>query len=214
MASNRKRNPGAPRPTQLPDDLVPLGPVNGQPPNRATRRAKRVSSGRRGVSRRLERLAGNEVGYYADPLRADDCFRAAIATATQIPIEQVPDLRLQARLNRGDDPDEVSEQSWQRIAEWAERRGLQLMLHEKHEVPADRERWIGVCAVPALVRLRLEGLPQARPFIDHCLVMSYGEIFFDPAATAIAPRGMRVQTWEPDDVTYGLSFDPIDPKKE
>ena len=214
MASNKNLGRGAPRPTQLPDDLVPLGPVNGQPPNRAARRTKRVSSGRRGIGRQLERLAGNQIGYYADPLRADDCLRAAVATATQTPIEQVPDLRLQARLNRGDDPDEISESSWLRIAEWAERRGLQMMLHEEHEVPADRERWIGVIVVPFLVRLRLEALPQARPFIDHCVVMSYGEIFFDPAATAIAPRAMRVQTWEPGDVTFGLSFDPIDPKKE
>ena len=170
----------------------------GEPPNRAARRAKRVRPP--SLPRPTARLAKDGIGYYADPVRWDDCLRAAIATATQIPVGQVPDLRLHERLDAGDDPDEISEESWLRIARWAEDRGLRLMLHDT--VPADRERWIGVC----------EYTPtwdedEPNPFPDHCLVMSYGRVIFDPAASVIAPRGMRLRTWDADDVTYGLSFD-------
>ena len=53
--------------------------------------------------------------------------------------------------------------------------------------------------------------PEAdHPFIDHSLVMSYGTIIFDPSMSVAAPRGQRVRTWQPHQVTYGLSFDPLE----
>lgn len=140
-----------------------------------------------------------ESGYYADPVRWDDCFRSAIATATQVPPEQIPDPRLQQRVRAGEDPDEISDESWERIARWAERRGWQLVLHDT--VPVDRERWIGVCVDDG------RGT-DPNPFPDHCLVMSYGDIIFDVAGRASAPPGQRLRTWRPSDVTYGVSFDP------
>lgn len=183
--------------------------------NRAARRAKpRVRPA--GFKHRLQaRLsADGEIGYGVDPARWDDCFRAAIATTTQIPVEQVPDLRLADRLAAGDDPDEINGESWQRIAIWANRRGLQLMRHET--VPVDHARWIGVCVTPWLVMPMLARIYQEQPraFTDHCLVMSYDAVHFDPTVSVKAPRGARVRTWKPSDVTYGLTFDPIDPREK
>jgi hypothetical protein len=85
---------------------------------------------------------------------------SAIATALQHPIEQVPDLRLDERVDAGEDPREVSASSWERIARWADRLGLKLTFHE--QVPADRRRWIGVCPDPN----------GSSILGDHCLVMS------------------------------------------
>ena len=142
-------------------------------------------------------LDNGDTGYCAHPRRWDDCFRAAIATATQIPIELVPDPQLHRRLRAGQTADEINEESWQAISRWLHRRGLQLVLHDT--VPVDRERWIGVCRWPD---------HPTNPFADHCLVMSYDRIIFDPARSAVAPPGKRLRTWRGDEVTYGLSFDP------
>ena len=178
-------------------------------PNRAQRRAlARIGPIGASHQRPLAQLSEDgEIGYYADPVRWDDCLRAAIATALQVPPEQIPDLRLHARLDAGEDPDEISDSSWLRIAEWAERRGLRMMLHEEHEVPADRERWIGVCVHPVRWH-ELARFDEPNPFVDHCLVMSYDRVIFEPAARAIVPRGMEPQTWDASEVTYGISFDP------
>jgi hypothetical protein len=62
---------------------------------------------------------GDEIGYGMHPFRTDDCLRAAIATVTQIPIEQVPDLGLDDCVRRGEDPEEISVNSWGRIEDWA-----------------------------------------------------------------------------------------------
>lgn len=119
--------------------------IVGKPPNRAARRAKSKFQPPSRRYRPNEHLGDGVVGYYADTTRQDDCFRAAIATATQIPIEQVPDLRLHDRLLMGDDPDEINADAWAKIAGWLDGRGLPLVQHEI--VPVDRERWIGVCVV-------------------------------------------------------------------
>jgi len=71
-------------------------------------------------------------------------------------------------------------------------------------VPVDRERWVGVCEAD----VEWDEWGQANPFSDHCLVMSYDRLFFDPAANVRAPRGERLRTWLPTEITYGLSFDP------
>jgi len=187
----------------------------GGAPNRATRRAMaKVRTSGLDWKRDNQRvqLGDDGVGYYADAGLTDDCFRAAIATATQIPIREVLDLRLHCRLAEGEDPDEINVDSWQRIARWLAGRGLQLTRHDS--VPVDRERWVGVCTCPPdlveeLTAPRLvRGKPWTNPFIDHCLVMSYDRVVFDPAANAHAPEGMRPRPWQSTDVTYGLSFDP------
>lgn len=198
------RNDGRAGQGKLLRPVAPPGSVRsprGEPPNRAARRAKRGAKPH-GPPRPITRLENGDIGYACDPMRRDDCFRAAVATATQIHVEQLPDLRLQDRLDAGEDPDEISDESWQRIADWLDGRGLQLVVHKI--VPADRERWIGVCVTPGLTRI----LDERRQFTDHCLVMSHGTVIFDPAKSVMAPRGTEVKTWQPADVTYGLSFDP------
>ncbi len=140
---------------------------------------------------------GDEVGY--GMTRPDDCMRAAIATATQVRRGQVPDLKLDRRLQGGEDPDEISRSSWERIGRWADRRGLTLTFHR--EVPVPRSRWIGIT----------EGRYGATAFFsDHCLVMSYERLVFDPAFCVRPPAGLRLAAWHPNEITYGISFDKED----
>jgi hypothetical protein len=155
-------------------------------------------------------LGDGELGYCMDPTRTDDCFRSAIATATQIPVEQVPDPRLDRRLAAGDDPQTIGRETWERLAVWLADRGLRLVFHEA--VPVERERWIGV--IPWVASPERRSSPPAagyiwrdNPFNDHCLVMTYGDIHFDPAVSAKVPPGMRLPAWRVSDVYYGISFD-------
>lgn len=53
---------------------------------------------------------GDEIGYCMQPYRGDDCLQAAVATCAQVPIEQIPDLNLAARFERGESQDEMSTQ--------------------------------------------------------------------------------------------------------
>lgn len=117
---------------------------------------------------------GDEVGYgmFPYPDRGDDCFPAAIATALQHPIEQVPDLRIDARIAAGEDPVTVSRSSWLRIDRWARELGFVLTIHD--EVPVARDRWVGVCPDPA----------GSWMLGDHCLVMSRERLLFDPMTVA------------------------------
>jgi hypothetical protein len=136
---------------------------------------------------------GDEIGYGMRPLRLDECLRAAVATATQIPIEQVPDLRLDDRLRRGDRSQDISRDGWSRIETWAGTKGLTLKLWPK--TPAQRERWIGVCAGAGEV------------FGDHCLVMCHNRVVFDPACSIAPPPGTALAAYSPESIVYGLSFE-------
>ena len=157
---------------------------------------------------------GSEIGYCMRPTGTDDCFRAALATATQIPVEQVPDLRLDRRLRKGEDVERINRESWERMAEWLDGRGLELVFHR--DVPVDRERWVGVCRGPTEATAAVATAAGFRlgdnPFNNHCLVMSYGDIVFDPAIglelSDWLPRGARLRSWHPSQVVYGVSFDP------
>ena len=84
--------------------------------------------------------------------------------------------------------------SWERIARWAAGLGLQLTFHE--QVPADRDRWIGVCPDP-----KGAGLGG-----DHCLVMSHDREVFDPSVSVKCPAGMDLRWWDPSQIEYGISF--------
>jgi hypothetical protein len=148
-----------------------------------------------------------------DATRTDDCLRPAIATAIQVPVEQVPDPRIDERQDAGDDPDVITRESWARIQEWLHKRGLQLVFHDT--VP-DRARWVGVIQGPEITADLIEdagteGLhyrDHAGCFNDHCVVMSYGEIFFDPAISFTAPPGLVGRPYVPSDIEYGISFEP------
>ena len=159
-------------------------------------------------------LENGETGYGMSPGRTDDCFQAAIATALQVPIEQVPDLRLDKRLAAGDDRDEIDRQSWLRLAEWLGRLGLWMTFHE--DPPFQRERWVGVVfGRDRLVGAPVPGAPAGvvwrdNPFTDHCLVMARNTIAFDPAVTQRLHPGVRPFPWQAHDVDYGITFDRME----
>jgi hypothetical protein len=135
-----------------------------------------------------------------DPYRTDDCMSAAIATVLQHPIEQVPDFRLDERVKAGETAGDINRASWERIARWAAGLGLTLAIHEKGDVPLDRARWIGVCPDP-------EGL---RTLGDHCLVMSFDRLVFDPSVSVKCPAGTEHRWWDPSQIDYGISFEPTE----
>lgn len=154
---------------------------------------------------------GDEIGYAMHPYRGDDCFASAIATCTQVPIEQVPDLRLDRRFESGEDLDEIARSSWERVANWASRRGLTLRFSE--ELPLQLDRWIGV------VHREAEGWDQryeqemrsgdsvTLPFQDHCLVMAWDRLHFDPSCGVRLPRGATGRwCYHPSEITYGIAF--------
>ena len=152
--------------------------------------------------------AGDEIGYCMDPWRGDDCFQAAIATAAQIPIQEVPDLALKKQLREGGDPEEISRAAWTRIAEFAYERGLRLVFHKR--VPVARLSWIGVIVVPG-GRSYVAGpsgliLAGDAGFRNHCLVMRHDQLVFDPACSVQSPPGYAVESYDPTQITYGISF--------
>lgn len=163
---------------------------------------------------------GDEVGYGMHPHRGDDCFQAAIATCTQVPIEQVLDLALDRRFAEGEDRDEITRTSWERIDKWARKRGLQLAYSE--EVPLPLERWIGVIEwegnsqfgdmPPEFWRMARETEHGPRdsfllPFQDHCVVMRHDRLLFDPTSSvALPPNATGSWRFNPSDVNYGVGF--------
>jgi hypothetical protein len=125
------------------------------------------------------RLRDGSIGYC--PRSSDDCWPAAIATVLQVPIDQLPLLGIDDGLRAGMRPTWVNRSASQAIHDWMTGRGLRMVDHL--QVPIDAERWIGV--VP------IEGW-----FQSHCLVMSAGELLFDPAqhlrpAAALADPAAR-----------------------
>lgn len=166
---------------------------------------------------------GDEIGFGMDPYESDDCLRAAIATCTQTPVEQVPDFALERRLQKGESPAEVSRTSWERLHQWAATR--RLTLEVSGSVPMEHERWIGV--VESANTERFIGLTQdewreyreetavrrgaheftATPFQDHCLVMRGEDLHFDPACSVRVPPGALYRyEFDPADITYGIAF--------
>jgi hypothetical protein len=139
---------------------------------------------------------GDEIGYGMGPIRRDNCLQAAVATALQHPIERVPDLRIDERIEAGEDPRHVSDSSWLRIMTWADRLGLTLTFHDD-VLPVDRDRWIGVCPCP-------EGSFMLG---DHGLVMRRAELLFDPSLGLDCPPGTRPRRFDPADIAYGITFD-------
>lgn len=77
-----------------------------------------------------------------EPFRGDTCFEAAVATAIQVPIQRVPDLRLDQRVADGDSYDEINRTSWEVIETWLADEGLTLRFHDR--VPVALLRWVGV----------------------------------------------------------------------
>jgi hypothetical protein len=146
-----------------------------------------------------KRLPDGTLGYFGRDLRQDDCFAAAAATVLQVPVDRVPDIRLDEQLAAGRDPEQINRDAWASWKDWLARRTLRLVVH--HGVPAARRRWIGVIRLPK---------PDA-PFNDHCVVMTRDRILFDPADFAAhifdePDSSLVVRRWRPEHVAYGLSF--------
>lgn len=142
-------------------------------------------------------LADGTVGYFVRYPREDDCFAAALATTLQVPIGDVPDPRIDERLNGGWTPERVRRTMMSELDRWLRRRCLRIILHRN--VPARRRRWIGVIDPP----------DYPGYFQRHCIVMSHDRFLFDPAAFGdhISPNSLpRVRHFQPKDITYGLSF--------
>ncbi|MEK6273356.1 MAG: hypothetical protein AABM42_12055 [Actinomycetota bacterium] len=157
----------------------------------------------------------DQVGYAMDPFREDDCFQAAIATATQVPIEQVPDLDIDRQLEEGVDPLTIDELGWQRIERWAGKRGLELRFWD--ELPVPRERWIGVSRLDQGL-LRQIFLASGDPptprlhgdeylFFDHCQVMADDQLVFDPVCSQSPPPGHTHKAYSISEMVYGISFE-------
>lgn len=141
----------------------------------------------------------DEVGYGMRPYARDDCFRAAIATAVQAPIEEVPDLKLHHRFLGGEDPMEINRRAWEAIGRWAEDGGYVPMFWDDDELPVPRDRWIGVIKSPSRA--------ADSPFADHCLVMCHDSLVFDPACSAKALPGTQPLRLSPSLIEYGITFE-------
>jgi hypothetical protein len=153
-------------------------------------------------------LRDGTVSYRVRAPRRDECWRSAVATVLQVPIDDVPDWRLDERHRGGEDTGEIRRSAWQEMARWLAGRGQRMVTHRT--VPAARARWIGV-------------VPMRGLFNDHCLAMSWGEVLHDPtvdfqpvglakivSTSQLATiRSIRPCIWGPEDVRYGFSFQKL-----
>ena len=139
----------------------------------------------------------------------DDCFRAALATVTQIPVQEVFDVLLRGRLAAGADVDDLAAMFWDKCESWLESRGLRATFHKA--VPLDRERWIGIVPPPPPEDDTTEGGHgrPCSPFSAHTLVMTRDRILFDPAISLRPPPGMRLRQLRPSDVVLGIAIQPM-----
>jgi hypothetical protein len=151
---------------------------------------------RRHFQRSVVRLPDGTIGYYERGGRTDDCWPAAVATCLQVPIDDVPDPRIDERLNAGVEPGEVNRSAWTEFFAWLADRRLRMTVHTSP--PVRRRRWIGVVELPGL-------------FMDHCLVMSRATILFDPVDRNAHERCVR--TYSPAEVSCGFSFQRLEKTK-
>jgi hypothetical protein len=134
-------------------------------------------------------LRDGSIGY--SMARLDDCWSASVATCLQVPLREVPDLRIDQRLARGETVEQVDRSSWDQMLGWLDGRGLKLIRHGR---PATHlERWIGV-------------VPHPDAFKAHNLVMAYDRVLFDPA---VKPG---VRTFYALEVQYGYSIEERNPQ--
>lgn len=145
----------------------------------------------------VRRLPDGTLGYFVRLPRKDDCFAAAIATVLQVPIDDVPDPRIDDRLAGGERPDDIGRAATLDLRRWLATRNLRMVVHR--HVPVARRRWIGIVVMPG-------------NFNDHCLVMNHTHLLFDPAAACDfldLEQSKRRRVWKPDDISFGLSFRQI-----
>jgi hypothetical protein len=176
-------------------------------------------------------LGNGEIGYCMEPTRTDDCLRPAIATVLQVPPCEIPDPRIDERMAAGNTALDVSREGWAELRAWLAHRGLEIAIHEPFP---DRERWIGVARIPWIAdayESELQGMPVPQGpadellakfdvFIasewlnymslsDHCLVMCRDAVHFDPAVGLQPPPGQRLRTYDPSEIVYAITIDPL-----
>jgi hypothetical protein len=135
-----------------------------------------------------KRLHDGTIGYYVRMPRTDDCFQAAVATVLQVPINEVPDSRIDERLAAGWSPDKIDRSARKALDAWLAGRGLRMVFHDR--LPVAEPRWIGVVPLPGA-------------FNDHSLVISRGELLFDPTMDW---GDVRLRLFGLRDVGHGISF--------
>jgi hypothetical protein len=136
-------------------------------------------------------LPDSTTGYFERGTRSDDCFAACVATCLQVPLDEVPDPRIDERLRAGETANEINHAAWHEIESWLAERRLRIV---RHETPCHEPRWLGVVNFPG-------------DFNDHCLVMAGDQVLFDPVDRSRHSR--EVRTFSAADVAYGISFQPI-----
>jgi len=104
-------------------------------------------------------LPDGDVGWYQRS--QTDCLRAAVATATQVPYEVLPDFQTDAEL-----------------LAWATDQGWRLDRHE--QPPTSARRWIGMSPGYA-----------THGGARHTLVMARERLYFDPGSGWVFDGGLR-----------------------
>ncbi len=141
-------------------------------------------------------------GYFWTPLRdgtkgflqrrRDDCLQFAIASAAQIPPNQIPDLRIEQQVGEGKDPQQIGEQNLNTMVEWMNRQGLRIMVH--NNPPVSERRWIAVT-------------PGREVFGDHCVLMSGRDPLFDPSQLLPPARDEPVSLHDTTTILYALTIE-------
>jgi hypothetical protein len=151
---------------------------------------------RQRMARTTVTLSDGTTGWLERGARTDDCFAACIATCLQVPIAEVPDPRLDERLQAGEAAADINRSALGDIEAWLASRGLRARVHSTP--PVDLPRWIGVIPFPGV-------------FNDHSVVMVGGEILFDPVDSSQYSR--KVRAYKSADVSSGFSFEPVQEKE-
>jgi len=134
---------------------------------------------------RTKRLADGSTGYFIPLPRLDACWAAAVATCLQVPIEELPDSRIDERLQAGWDPEAINADHWSQWGHWLEGHGLRIVEH----APLPLRRWVGI-------------VPEPGVFHNHALVMAGERILFDP----VGALGYPFKRWPASRVRWGYSF--------
>jgi hypothetical protein len=158
---------------------------------------------------------GLKRGYFMTPLRdgtigyhqrrTDDCLQASLASLAQIPMAEVPDLRLYKAMFAGLEPEEIDRAATVTLDQWLDKCGLTMRYHA---IPPTTGRWIGVMSVPG-------------HFNDHCVVLQDKAVLWDssnllPPNSNLLPPGERdgpIAGWMDNndltvqDLDYGITIE-------
>ncbi len=148
------------------------------------------------------RKTGMRGGYFWTPLRdgtkgflqrrRDDCLQFAIASAAQIPPNQIPDLRIEQQFGEGTEPEEINRRNLDTMVRWMHKCGMQIMVH--NEAPVSERRWIAVT-------------PGREVFGDHCVLMSRRDPLFDPSQLLPPAHDEPVSLHDTTTILYALTIE-------